>query len=100
MRKRLPCRLLAKLGGDCKWSRNHPTPKWLSSKWFRYGFLLFFLTMFGNMLFQTCLVASGAKNLTEAIIGLAVMALFKPRSWCVFCPMSTMTQTICKIKTR
>ena len=131
--------LLAKLGGDCKCSRNHPTPKWLSSKWFRYGFLIFFLTMFCNMLFQTWLVASGAENLTEGIkllwtfrvpwgwaytagttadwvaqfsfgfysimltstiIGLAVMALFKPRTWCVFCPMGTMTQTICKIKAR
>ena len=26
------------------------------------------------------------------------MALFKPRSWCSFCPMGTMTQMICKIK--
>ena len=28
----------------------------MSSKWFRYGFLLFFLMMFGNMVFQTYLV--------------------------------------------
>ena len=34
------------------------------------------------------------------IIGLAVMALFKPRTWCTFCPMGTMTQTICKIKAK
>ena len=26
------------------------------------------------------------------------MALFKPRSWCVFCPMGTMTQLICKLR--
>ena len=39
----------------------------MSSKWFRYGFLLFFLTMFGNMVFQTYLVAAGAASLREAI---------------------------------
>ena len=26
------------------------------------------------------------------------MVLFKPRSWCVYCPMGTMTQLICKAK--
>jgi hypothetical protein len=44
------------------------TPKWMASKAFRYGFLVFFLTMSGNMLFQTWLVASGAENLKEVII--------------------------------
>ena len=28
------------------------------------------------------------------------MLLFKPRSWCVYCPMGTMTQLICKGKMR
>ena len=59
--------LFSKLGGTCKCSRNKPTPKWLSSKWFRYGFLVFFLTMFGIMVFNTYLVAAGAENLKEAI---------------------------------
>ena len=39
----------------------------MSSKWFRYGFLIFFLTMFGNMVFQTYLVGAGASSLREAI---------------------------------
>lgn len=39
----------------------------MASKWLRYGFLLFFLAMFGNMVFHTYLVASGAENLREAI---------------------------------
>ena len=51
--------LLGKCG---KCSRNVNAPKWLSSKWFRYGFLVFFLSMFGNMIFQTYLVAAGAAN--------------------------------------
>ena len=120
-------------------SRKKQAPRFLSSKWFRYGFLVFFLTMFGVMVFQTYLVAAGAQSLREAlkllwtirvpwgwtyeagtapdwvaqfafgfysmmltstIIGLVVMALFKPRTWCTFCPMGTMTQMICKIKAK
>lgn len=38
--------------------------------------------------------------LTSTIIGLVVMALFKSRTWCTFCPMGTMTQLICKIKAK
>ena len=131
--------LFNQLGTCMKCSRNGKAPKFLSSKWFRYGFLIFFLSMFGNMLFQTYLVAAGGRNLTESIkllwmfrvpwdwaytagtvtdwiaqfsfgfysimltstiIGLAVMALFKPRTWCTFCPMDTMTQMICKMKAK
>ena len=36
--------------------------------------------------------------LTSAIIGMVLMLLFKPRSWCAFCPMGSMTQIICKLK--
>lgn len=32
--------------------------------------------------------------LTSTVIGLFSMLLFRPRSWCVFCPMGTMTQLI------
>ena len=129
--------LFAQIGGCKACSRNKPAPGFLSSKWFRYGFLVFFLTMFGSMVFKTYLVAAGAESLGEAIkllwlfrvpwgwaytagavpdwiaqfafgfyslmltstiIGLVVMALFKPRTWCVFCPMGTMTQMICKLR--
>lgn len=129
--------LFAWLGGNKKCSRNKPAPAWIASKWFRYGFLIFFLAMFGNMLFQTWLVGSGAESLKEVItlfwtikvpwgwtytaglvpdwiakfsfgfyslmltstlIGLIVMVLYMPRTWCTFCPMGTMTQGICMIK--
>lgn len=131
--------LFMKLGSDCKCSRNKLAPGWMSSKWFRHGFLVFFLLMFGNMIFQTYLVASGAGSLkevvklfwtfkvpwgwaytagnipdwiaqfsfgfyslmlTSALIGLIVMALYRPRTWCSFCPMGTMTQDICRIRNR
>lgn len=127
--------LFALLGS--KLSLNNKMPVFLYSKWFRYGFLVFFMTMFGNMLFSTYLVFSGAKNLTEMItlfwtfqlpwqwayadglvtpwvaqfafgfyslmltsvlIGMIFMIVFRPRSWCVICPMGTMTQMICKLK--
>lgn len=127
------------LGGDLNCSRKKLAPKWMLSKWFRYGFLAFFLMMFGNMIFQTYLVAAGAKSLREVVklfwtfkvpwnwaytpgivpdwvaqfsfgfyglmltstlIGLLVMVLYKPRTWCTFCPMGTMTQGICQLKKR
>lgn len=36
--------------------------------------------------------------LTSTILGAITMILYKPRSWCVYCPMGTMTQLICKAK--
>lgn len=36
--------------------------------------------------------------LTSLVLGLITMLLFKPRSWCVYCPMGTVTQVICKLK--
>lgn len=36
--------------------------------------------------------------LTSTLLGLLTMILFRPRTWCVYCPMGTMTQGICKIK--
>ena len=131
--------LFTKLGTSCKCSRNRPTPDFMTAKWFRYGFLTFFMTMFGTMVFQTYQVAAGAKNLSETlklfwtfrvpwdwaytagttadwiaqysfgfysmmltstIIGLIVMVLYKPRTWCTFCPMGSMTQGICKIRNK
>ncbi|MEG0542112.1 MAG: 4Fe-4S binding protein [Angelakisella sp.] len=125
------------LGGRLHLSRNKSIPAWLRSKWFRYGFLIFFFAMFFNMLFSTYLVFSGAQSLgqvvtllwtlklpwhwayngtaiapwvaqfafgfysvmlTSTVLGLVTMLLYKPRSWCVYCPMGTMTQLICKCK--
>lgn len=127
--------LLGLLGGKLKLSRNMPPPKFLRSSWFRYGFLAFFMMMFGMMLFGTYKVIAGAPlrevvtllwvfklpwqwadvsvaapwaaqfafgffgvMLTSTILGITTMLLFRPRSWCVYCPMGTMTQGICRIK--
>ena len=126
------------LGNKFHLSRNKKIPTWLKSRWFRYGFLLFFLTMFAIMLFNTYLVFSGTADLkekvtllwtfklpwhwayhgtllspwiaqfafgfysvmlTSTLLGFLTMILYKPRSWCVYCPMGTMTQLVCKSKT-
>lgn len=123
------------LGSRFGISRKKAPPKFLRSKWFRYGFLTFFMAMFLLMLFQTIQVFAGASlneavtllwtfklpwqwvdvsfvspgvaqfafgfygvMLTSSVLGLITMILFKPRSWCVYCPMGTMTQGICKLK--
>lgn len=130
--------LFGLLGGRFGLSRRKDVPGWMKSTWFRYGFLLFFMTMFLLMIWNTFLVFSGVKELKQAvtllwsfslpwdwayhgaindgvaqfafgfysimltstILGLVTMVLFKPRSWCVYCPMGTMTQLICRIKYR
>lgn len=129
--------LFSLLGGRFGLSRKKNIPNWMRSKWFRYGFLIFFFIMFFNMLWSTYLVFSQVNNLnqfvtllwtfnvpwhwayhgtlvapwvaqfafgfysvmlTSTLLGLVTMVLFKPRSWCVYCPMGTMTQLICKAK--
>lgn len=127
------------LGNKLRLSRKKDIPGFIKSNWFRYGFLIFFLVMFVNMLFSTYLVFSGANDmkevvkllwtirlpwhfayhgtlfapwvaqfsfgfysvmLTSTVLGLVTMLLFKPRSWCVYCPMGTMTQGICRLKNK
>lgn len=129
--------LFSLLGGRFGLSRKKDVPRWMKSPYFRYGFLIFFLTMFGIMIWNTYLVFAGIESLkqivtllwtfkvpwqwayhgtfistgtaqfafgfysvmlTSTLLGLVTMILFKPRSWCVYCPMGTMTQMICKIK--
>ena len=77
--------LFSLIGGRFGLSRRKDVPAWMRSKYFRYGFLVFFFAMFFVML-------------TSTVLGLVTMVLFKPRSWCVYCPMGTMTQLICKAK--
>ena len=128
--------LLRMLGSQKGFSRKKDMPEWMKGKPFRYGFMVFFLAMFGNMLFGTYQVFREAASLrevvtlfwtldvpwqfayhgsaepwvaqfafgfyslmlTSAILGILTMLFYKPRSWCVYCPMGTMTQLICKTK--
>lgn len=125
------------LGGRLGLSRGKTPPRFLRSRWFRWGFLAYFMTMFGLMLWATAQVFAGAPlkkavtllwvfrlpwqwadvsavhpgaaqfafgfygvMLTSTVLGLITMLLFKPRSWCVYCPMGTMTQGVCQLKAR
>ncbi len=129
--------LFSLLGGRFGLSAKKDIPKFMKNKVFRYGFLIFFFSMFFVMLWNTYLVFAEANDLkqvvtllwtfkvpwhwsyygtvfhegvaqfafgfysimlTSTILGLITMVLFKPRSWCVYCPMGTMTQLICKVK--
>lgn len=36
--------------------------------------------------------------LTSLIVGVILTVVYRPRTWCVFCPMGNMTQIICKLK--
>ena len=129
--------LFGLLGNKLKLSRKAQPPKFLHSRWFRYGFLTFFMVMFGKMLYGTYRVFTGAPlrqtvtllwtfklpwqwvdvsfvspwiaqfalgffgvMLTSTTLGLLTMVLFRPRSWCAYCPMGTMTQGICQLKHR
>lgn len=38
--------------------------------------------------------------MTSLILGIILTLLFRPRTWCVFCPMGNMTQLISKAKNR
>ncbi|HAJ94575.1 MAG TPA: hypothetical protein DCM41_06740 [Synergistaceae bacterium] len=130
--------LFTLLGSGKKMSLNRNLPAFLKSRWFRYGFFIFFMIMFVNMLFATWAIFSGSGSLnasvrlfwtfdvpwewanrtgesvplwaiqfaygfyslmlTSLILGLLSMIIYKPRSWCVYCPMGTATQMICKIR--
>lgn len=118
-------------------TRHPAAPPWLSSRVFRIGFLIFFMTMFVSVLLQTWLTVFEAASLRQTVtlfwsipipwewayapgstdpwiaqfaygfysimltsftIGLALMAFYKPRTWCSFCPMGTLTQEICHIR--
>ena len=48
------------IGGRLGFSRKKNPPRFLYSKWFRYGFLAFFMTMFILMLVSTYQVFAGA----------------------------------------
>ncbi len=75
--------LFSLLGGRFGLSRKKDIPAWMKSKVFRYGFLLFFLVMFLQMLLNTWLVFAGERTLRQTVTLLwqlqASLALDLPR---------------------
>ena len=69
--------------------------------WLWLWSLVYFSLGFVNILFAwlgLISISLYSLMLTSEVIALAAMLWFKPRSWCVFCPMGTLTQTICRLK--
>ena len=67
--------LLGLLGGRFGLSRKKDIPQWMKSRAFRYGFLIFFFTMFFQMLYSTYLVFSGGAGSgtgSHAAVGIPV----------------------------
>ena len=59
--------LFALLGGRFGLSRRRDVPRWMKSRAFRYGFLVFFFVMFFLMLWNTYLVFAGAQDLRQVV---------------------------------
>ncbi|MEG0156854.1 MAG: 4Fe-4S binding protein, partial [Anaerovoracaceae bacterium] len=55
------------IGGRLGLSRKKDIPKFLKTSWFRYGFLIFFFTMFFLMLWNTYLVFANVTDLGQAV---------------------------------
>lgn len=45
---------------------------------------------------STFAMASYASLLTSLILSLITMVLYRPRTWCAYCPMGTLTQNLCE----
>ena len=60
--------LFSMLGGRFGLSRQKVMPKWMRTLCFRYGFLVFFLIMFGVMLWNTYLVFVGIRPYSASFI--------------------------------
>lgn len=76
----------------------------MKKKWYDYLWifsLIYLVLGFFNIMFAW-LVFLEASELKETVtrLGLITMVRFKPRSWCVYCPMGTMTQLICMSKAK
>ncbi len=59
--------LFSLIGGRFGLSRKKDVPRWMKSKYFRYGFLIFFFIMFFQMLWNTWLVFAGTNGLKTAV---------------------------------
>ena len=67
--------LFGLLGGRLGLSRKKDIPGWMKSRAFRYGFLVFFLIMFCQMLWNTVLVFTGASDLKQVVTLLWIFKL-------------------------
>ncbi len=84
-------------------TRNRPWPRFFNKPWFRWGFFVFFMSVFtvrmgfawgswlavGSLFVNLCVVTS--------IFAIITGALTRPRAWCAICPMGTLQENLGKI---
>jgi polyferredoxin len=77
-------------------SRNKPVPAWINTTRFRVGALIFLM---GMMSVQLTLAWPDPQAIgrvfillltVTTVVGLGLGLIYKPRTWCSFCPMGTM----------
>jgi len=80
-----------------RFSRNKPVPAWLKSNPFRIGMIIFLMGMLGTQSYLVWpnLEAIGfvfIKILTiTTVVAIVGALLYRPRTWCTFCPVGTMS---------
>jgi len=84
-------------------TRNKPWPRFFNRPWFRWGFFVFFMSVFtvrmslawgswlavGSLFVNLCVVTS--------IFAIIAGTLSRPRAWCAICPMGTLQENLGKI---
>lgn len=87
-----------------RFSRNKPAPAWLRSTPFRIGMIVFLMGMMGV---QIAMVWPDPQAIglvfikllaVTTLVGIGLAVAYKPRTWCTFCPMGTMSSWLAKGK--
>lgn len=74
-------------------SLNNPAPKFLFTRKFKHGLLIFMLSVFAFSMYHTggelgkIAFAMFRFMTTSLVLGILMGIVFKPRSWCGVCPM-------------
>ncbi len=80
-----------------RFSRNKPAPQWLRSRNFRIGMLIFLMTMMAVQISNAWPDPQAIGRVfillltVTTVAGIGLALAYKPRTWCSFCPMGTMS---------
>lgn len=87
-------------------SRKNNLPGIFSKKWFRWSVFVLLIGYLISIIIRTGgnWITIGAAFISMCILttvlGTIVGAIYKPRSWCVICPMGTLQETISRLHSR
>lgn len=80
-----------------RFSRNKPAPTWLRSRYFRIGMLIFLMTMMTVQIGRAWPDPQAIGRVfimlltVTTVVGIGLALAYKPRTWCSFCPIGTMS---------